>query len=125
MERLRFSSSRCDNALFVQRTSHGYILLLLYVDDMVITGDNHIGITKLQQYLSQQFEMKNLGRLSYFLSLEIALDSSNYYLSQAKYATDILSQARLTNNKVATTIIETNTKFDDKDETSLPNPTLY
>ncbi|KAL3720355.1 hypothetical protein ACJRO7_005217 [Eucalyptus globulus] len=125
MERLGFVYSPYDNALFVQRTSRGSILLLLYVDDMIITGDDYEGITKLQLYLSQQFEMKDLGRLSYFLGLEVASDSSGYYLSQAKYATDLLSRAGLTDNKTATAPIENNAKFDEKDGTPLPNPTLY
>lgn len=66
MEHLGFISNPYDNALFVYWTSHGYIILLLYVDNMVITSDNHIGITKLKNYLIQPFEMKDLGQLNYF-----------------------------------------------------------
>lgn len=95
------------------------------MDDMVITRADHIGITKLQQYLSQQFKIKNLERLNYFLSLEVALDFFGYYLSQAKYAMDILSQVRVIDNKVITTPIETNAEFDDKNGIPLSNPTLY
>ncbi|XP_056171270.1 uncharacterized mitochondrial protein AtMg00810-like [Syzygium oleosum] len=125
MASLGFKSSPHDHALFVQHTSRGSILLLLYVDDMVITGDDRPGISKLKHYLGQQFETKDLGQLSYFLGLEVTSDTSGYYLSQAKYATDLLSRAGLTDTKVVTTPLEINAKFDAGDGTPLQNPTLY
>lgn len=47
--------------------------------------------------------MKDLRRLSYFLGLEVALNSSSYYLSQSKYSTNLLFQTKLTNNKIDAT----------------------
>ena len=81
------------------------IFLLLYVDDMIITGDDHSGISDFKQFLHQQFEMKDLGRLGYFLGREVSLDSIGYYLSQAKYAFDLLSRAGLTDTKVVSTTL--------------------
>ena len=56
---------------------------------MIITGDDSAGIHSLQHFLSQHFDMKDLGTLSYFLGLEVTSSSDGYYLSQAKYAYDI------------------------------------
>ena len=92
----RFFSSSYDNALFIRKTDRRYTLLLLYVDDFIITGHDLQGIMELKQCLSTLFEMKDLGHLSYFLGLEVFFDSVGYYLSQAKYATDLLSRADLT-----------------------------
>uniref|UniRef100_A0A2N9G2B9 Integrase catalytic domain-containing protein n=1 Tax=Fagus sylvatica TaxID=28930 RepID=A0A2N9G2B9_FAGSY len=66
-----FSSSPHDTTLFIRRSDKGMILLLLYVDDMIITGDDHSGISDFKQFLHQHFEMKDLGHLSYFLGLEM------------------------------------------------------
>jgi hypothetical protein len=71
VSRLGYFISSYDSALFIRRTDWGIILLLLYVDDMIITGNDSIGILELKQFLNQHFEMKDLGNLSYFLGLEI------------------------------------------------------
>ena len=76
-----FSSSSYDSALFVRKSPQGIVLHLLYVDDMIITGDDVARITSLKQSLSQHFEMKDFGALNYFLGLEISSDSDGYYLS--------------------------------------------
>lgn len=72
-------------------------IFLLYMDDMVINVSDIVGIYDLKQSLSWHFEMKNFGRLNYFLGLEILSGYVGYYLSQAKYTYDILAQARFTN----------------------------
>ncbi|RVX17384.1 Retrovirus-related Pol polyprotein from transposon RE2 [Vitis vinifera] len=101
--RLGYTASPYDSALFLRRTDKCTILLLLYVDDMIITGDDLSGIQELKDFLSQQFEMKGLGHLSYFLGLEITHSTDGLYITQAKYASDLLSQAGLTDSKTVDT----------------------
>uniref|UniRef100_A0A2N9HLK9 Uncharacterized protein n=1 Tax=Fagus sylvatica TaxID=28930 RepID=A0A2N9HLK9_FAGSY len=83
VSQLGFSISSYDSALFLRRTGKDTILLLLYVDDMIITGDDLNGIQELKAFLSQNFEMKDLGHLSYFLGLEITSSDDGFYLTQA------------------------------------------
>ena len=92
---------------------------------MIITGDDLSGISELKQSLNRHFEMKDLGRLNYFLGLEVLSDSAGYYLSQAKYASDILARAGLTDCKTAHTLLETGTRLSPLDGTSLNDATLY
>ncbi|RVW13792.1 Retrovirus-related Pol polyprotein from transposon RE1 [Vitis vinifera] len=103
----------------------GTILLLLYVDDMTITGDDLSGIQELKDFLNQQFEMKDLGHLSYFLGLEITHSTDGLYITQAKYASDLLSQAGLTDSKTVDTPVELNAHLTPSGGKPLSNPSLY
>jgi hypothetical protein len=120
-----FVPSAYDSALFLRTTNTGTIFILLYVDDMIITGDDISGIRDLQSFLSQNIEMKELGPLSYFLGLEVTSNANGYYLSQAKYASDLLSRAGLIYSKIATSPLETNIKLLATDGEPLSNATLY
>jgi hypothetical protein len=124
ISRLGYSISSYDLALFIRRIDRGIILLLLYVNAMIITGDDITGIQELKQFLSQHFEMKDLDRLSYFLGLEIS-SFDGYYLTQAKYISNLLFRANLTNSKIVDTPTELNTRLTPHDDEPLCDFTLY
>ena len=92
---------------------------------MIITGDNLSSIQELKVFLSQQFEMKNLGHLSYFLGLEITHSTDGLYITQAKYASKLLSRAGLTDSKTVNTPIEVNAHLTPTGGKPLSNPSLY
>ena len=69
--------------------------------------------------------MKDLGTLSYFLGLEVTSSSDGYYLSQAKYAFDLLSKAGITDNKTVSTPLEFNAKFTSLDGEPISDATRY
>jgi hypothetical protein len=120
-----FTPSPYDLALFIRHTSIGITLILLYVDDIIIIGDDTADIRDLQKFLSQHFEMKDLGTLIYFLDLEVTSSSDGYYLFQAKYASDLLSKAGLTDSKTVFAPLELNVKLNATDGEPLPDATLY
>ncbi|GKV07939.1 hypothetical protein SLEP1_g19635 [Rubroshorea leprosula] len=101
------------------------MVLLLNVDDMIITGDDISSIHDLKQFFSHKFEMKDLGVLSYFLGLEVTSSNDGYLLSQTKYASDLISKARLIDNKTASTPLEPNVRLTSIDGSPLADPTSY
>ena len=118
-------ASHYDSALFLHRTNKGTILLLLYVDDIIITGDDLSGIQELKNFFSQQFEMKDLRHFSYFLGLEITYSTNGLYITQAKYASELLSRARLTDSKTVDTLVKLNAHLTPTEGKPLSNPSLY
>ena len=67
----------------------------MYVDDIVITGSDQEGISKLKEYLFSRFQTKDLGKLKYFLGIEVAQSHSGIVISQRKYVLDILEETGL------------------------------
>ena len=123
--RLGYTTSPYDSALFLRHTEKGTFLLLLYVDDMIIIGDDLCGIQELKDFLSQQFEMKDLSHLSYFLGLKITHSTNSLYITQAKYATKLLSRVGLTDSMTVDTPIELNVHLTPLGGKPLSNPSLY
>ena len=78
--------------IFYRNSSSGVILLVVYVDDIVITGSNSTGISSLKSFLHSQFHTKDLGMLKYFLGVEVMQSKHGIFLSQRKYVLDLLSE---------------------------------
>ena len=72
---------------------------------MIITGDDMHGIQDLKHFLGRQFEMKDLGPLNYFLGLEVSSSANGYYLTQAKYTSNLISRASITDRKIVTHLL--------------------
>ena len=90
----QFGMNRCesDHSVFTKCSSNKYIYLVVYVDDIVITGDDFEGIKALKQHLFQNFQTKDLGPLRYFLGIEVAQSKSDIVIFQRKYVLDILKK---------------------------------
>ena len=84
-------NSKSDHIVFYRNSSSGIILLVVYVDDIVITGK---GISSLKSFFQSQFHTKDLGMLKYFLGIEVMRRKHEIFLFQSKYVLDRLSETR-------------------------------
>ncbi|KAM7499356.1 hypothetical protein LguiA_023770 [Lonicera macranthoides] len=92
MRKFGYSQSNSDHTLFLKKSHEKITVLIVYVDDMVLTGNDPQEQQALKKLLSQEFEMKDLGDLKYFLGIEVSRSSKGIFLSQRKYALDLLSE---------------------------------
>jgi hypothetical protein len=119
-----FFDNTHDPALFVH-VSHCDRTLLLYVDDMIIIGDDPECIAFVKARLRDQFLMSDLGPLRYFLGIEISSTPEGFFLSQEKYIQDLLNRASLTDHRTTETPIELNVHLTPTDGEPLEDTTRY
>lgn len=91
-----FVNSTADTSLFTFHRGSDTIYLLIYVDDMVITGNNNKLIDRFIATISSRFSLKDLGELSYFLGIEVTRTSKGLHLMQKKYIIDLLTRTNMT-----------------------------
>ncbi|GJZ49066.1 RNA-directed DNA polymerase [Tanacetum coccineum] len=89
-----------DYSLFVKNTNGHFTVVLVYVDDVLITGDCSAEILSLKQALHQKFTIKDLGLAKYFLGIELCRTPAGTYLNQRKYIMDLLTHTGLTTAKL-------------------------
>ncbi|KAG8479467.1 hypothetical protein CXB51_029912 [Gossypium anomalum] len=91
----KFQASKADSSLFIQNSGSQLIYVLVYVDDIVVTGTNSSAIDKFVTELHDRFSLKDLGRLNYFLRIQVTYSSTGIFLSQQKHIQDLLCRASM------------------------------
>ena len=84
--------SKADASLFIHVSSKHVIFILIYVDDIIITGSNVSAVNTLIKTLYKEFVVKDLGNLSFFLRNEELQSADGLYLTQRKYVVDLLKR---------------------------------
>ncbi|KAG7598911.1 Integrase catalytic core [Arabidopsis suecica] len=120
-----FVNSLADASVFVFHMGEVIIYMLVYVDDIVLTGNSASAIDRFIQVLSKRFSLKDMGALSYFLGLEVTRSSAGIRLNQRKYTTDILTKYHMIGAKPVPTPMASSTTLTVADGVKLPDPTEY
>jgi hypothetical protein len=92
-------ASKADTSLFILSYGGALFYLLVYIDDILLTGSNSELLHKLINLLSSEFKLRDLGMVHYFLGIEVKPTSMGMLLSQQKYATDIIRRASMSSCK--------------------------
>ena len=90
MRAFGYHQSNSDHTLLLKKQYGKITTLIVYVDDMVVTRNDPEEKKALQNYLSREFEMKDIGHLKYFFGIEVSRSSEGIFLSQIKYVLDLL-----------------------------------
>ena len=111
--------------MFVRSHQGNFIALLVYVDDVILAGNNLQEIEETKRFLSQRFKLKDLGQLKYFLGIEVARSKNGITLCQRKYALDILDDVGFLGAKPSRFPVEQNISLTQTEGTLLVDASSY
>lgn len=97
LKMMQYDQSKADYSLFSYTQGTNITVVLVYVDDILISGNSSDDMAELKRVLSQSFHMKDLGAPRYFLGLEIDRSNSGFFVSQRKYTLDLLKEFGMSN----------------------------
>ncbi|KAF5813059.1 putative RNA-directed DNA polymerase [Helianthus annuus] len=125
LHQLGFNGSKTDPSLFILNHSGSLVYFLVYVDDIIITGNNSITVATIIERLNSLFALKDMGQLHYFLGVEVVYRGSDLVLSQRKYVREILHRAGLADCKPISTPMHTSHVLLPDDSPLLDDPSRY
>lgn len=111
--------------MFVKHDGKSIVVLLLYVDNIILTGDNDGCIQTVVPQLTREFDMKDLGILHYFLGLQINYQLQGMFVHRTKYVQDFLIKTDMMHSKPCVTPCNPNQKLLNHGSSSFSNHTLY
>ncbi|RVW75417.1 Retrovirus-related Pol polyprotein from transposon RE1 [Vitis vinifera] len=104
--------SQADHTLFYKHSTMGKIaILIVYVDDIILTCDDVGELKVLKKFLARKFEIKDLGALRYFFGMEFARSKKGIFVSQRNYVLDLLKETGLLGCKLVETPMEPNLRL--------------
>ncbi|RDX67894.1 hypothetical protein CR513_53177, partial [Mucuna pruriens] len=126
VQNFMMTRSEADHFVFYCHSSSGKcVYLVVYVDDIVITGNDDIKISQLKQCLFNHFQTKDLGHLKYFLGIEVAQSKEGIVIPQRKYALDISQETSMSNCKPIDNPMDPNMKLMVKHGERYSDPERY
>ena len=116
MLQLNFVRSNSDHCIYVKRTGDQFVILTLYVDDMLLIGNSVKMVNSVKSLLAKKFEMKDLGPTNFILGMQIRRDREKWklWLRQEKYIKEILKKFNMIDCKPVGTSIPLGTKLSAK-----------
>eukprot|EP00253_Pinus_taeda_P020682 PITA_20682 len=124
LQQLGFTKSEADQNLYFIVVGEELLIVVLYVDDFIITGAERL-IEGCKRDLASEFEMKDIGLMHYFLGLEVRQEEGHFFLGQGKYIVDIFNEFHMEDCKPMPTPMITNWKKLHASDSELVDPTLY
>ena len=111
---------KIEPTLYVKKEGkNDFIIVCLYVDDIIYTSSSNFFVDEFKSQMMKEFEMSYMSLLHYFLGLEVYQAEDGIFISQRKYARDLLSKFGMINCKPTTTPMNINEKLQHEDEVEM------
>lgn len=87
-----FERCFCEHTLFIKTEGGSFLVVSLYVDDLIFTGNDESMFARFKDSMRKEFDMSDLGKMKYFLGVEVMQSSKGIFISQKKYAKEVLER---------------------------------
>lgn len=114
-----------DTSVFYKQQGKKICIVLVYVDDLLITGDDADEVQSLKGALHKAFTIKDLGEMRYFLGIEIARNDQGVFINQRKYINDLVKDLKLEESTPTRTPFPSGTKLSTHEGELLTDPESY
>ena len=120
-----FINSKSDSSLFITHKNGKLLLVLVYVDDILVTGSDKSQVHKLIADLGLEFALKSLGSVNYFLGFQLSRSKDTIHLNQSKYTHDLFEKTHMLDAKPQDSPMCPSVKLSKESGTPLADPKLY
>ena len=126
MKEFGYKQSQGDHTLFIKHSAVGGVTtILVYVDNIIVTGNDEREKHDVKQRLAKEFEIKELWKLKYFLGIEVAYSTQGIFISQQKYVIDLLAETGKIRCKPVSTPMDPNHKLGEAKEEPMVDKRMY
>ncbi|KAL0403633.1 UNVERIFIED_CONTAM: Retrovirus-related Pol polyprotein from transposon TNT 1-94 [Sesamum radiatum] len=120
-----FERSQNEPSLYVKKGTKDFLIVCLYVDDLIYAGINSIMVQDFRKAMMEEFEMNDLGLMKYFLGIQVRQSQGEIFISQEKYLEGVLKKFQMHNCKSISTPLAVNEKLQLNDGASKVDPKIY
>ena len=120
-----FIQPKADYSLFIKHSTTGFTTILVYVDDLVLAGNDLHETTTIKTLLDTRFKIKDLGNLKYFLGMKVARSAHGITLYQQKYTLDLLQDYSMLGAKLVSTPMDYTLKLSTNSRSPLLDSSVY
>ena len=120
-----FSKCPYEHALYIKIKNEDILIVCLYVDDLIFTGSNSSMFEELKKDMAKEFEMTDIGLMSYYLGIEVKQEDKGIFITQEGYAKEVLKKFKMDDSNPVSTPIECGVKLSKHDEGGKVDPTLF
>jgi hypothetical protein len=103
---------RIDKTLLTLTRGNDFLLVQIYVDDIIFGGSSHVLVWGFQEMMGEEFQMSMMGELTFFLGIQVKQTKQGTFVHQAKYTKDLMKKFNLAEHKPVSTLMSTATTLD-------------
>jgi hypothetical protein len=101
-----------DKTLFTLKYDNDFLLVQIYVDDIIFGGSSHTLMSSFQEIMEKEFQMSMMGELTFFLGIQVKLTKQDIFVYQVKYTKDLMKKFNMVELKPVSTLMSMVTTLD-------------